>query len=243
MMPGPPATGIEDTMEAIVYWHCTNPACGKPFYDKKAPGVDKKNNIPKCNKCGWLVKAGPKPEVKEEPKIDAKANVWQQYRAIGNHQLLKVATVDEAIGWADGKAGLPDKDSLASLCNVANGLKIKTIKGKYDETLKGIYFSICLCNKGSKGKSLFDGPVTHKDHTDFCFENTILPLDIPKGSALAIHQGLAPCELCRDGFSHWANTTGSTIVVAFDDGYDQIKGGAIFIFSSAGNVFLLARKG
>lgn len=229
-------------MEAIVRWHCTNPTCGKPFYDQKAPGVDKKNKEPKCNKCGWMVKEGPKPEKKEEEKVDEKANVWQEYRRLGNHQLLKVTSVEEAVGWNEGKAGLPDKDSLASMCKVATALKIKAIKGKFDETLKGIYFNICLCNKGAKGKSLFDDEVTWKEKTDYCFENTILPLKIDKGSAVTIHQGKAPCELCRDGFSYWANTTGSTIVVAFDEGYDQVKGGAIFIFSAAGNVFLLAKK-
>lgn len=234
-----PGSGMGDSMEATVYWHCTNPKCGKPFYDKKAPGLTKHNKEPKCNKCGWVVVAGAKVEKEEEPVIDAKANVWQQYRKLGDHRLIKVASVDEALQSADGKNGLPDKVTLASMCNHARGLRISAIKGQYDETLSGIYFHIWLCSKGAKIRKLFDEAVTWKQSTSFCYENTCLPIDIPKGCAVIIHQGLAPCELCRDGYSYWAQNIGSTIVVAFDDGYDQVRGGAIFVFSSAGNVYLL----
>jgi DNA-directed RNA polymerase subunit RPC12/RpoP len=237
--PAPSGSSKEQAsiMEAIVYWHCTK--CGKPFFSETAPGTTKKDTVPKCNKCGPFVVAGPKTEKEPEPQIDAKANVWQEYRRLGAHQLIVIDGVDAALASCGGMHGLPDKLALGSMCNLARSLKISAIKGSYDEKIGGIHFNICLCLKGKKGKELFNKAVTWKAKTDFCYENTCLPLEIAQGSALIIHQGLAPCELCRNGFSYWAQTKGSTIVVAFDEGYDKIKGGGLFVFSATGNVFLL----
>jgi hypothetical protein len=88
---------------------------------------------------------------------------------------------------------------------------------------------------------LFKKLVSHKSGAAVCFENSFLPLDVERSDGhLLIHQTLAPCLLCRGGYRAWAIQGARTIMVAFDEPYDNSLNGGAFIFSPTGDGFEIA---
>lgn len=215
-------------MQAAETWICAG--CKKPYYMDWAPK--------KCDKCQNIrfVKAG----AEKVEQLDQAPKKWVDYQSGMRCIRETKKSLDEVLSAHERKHGLPDKDTLAQMCKEAGSLKVGAIKGRGESRPKGIYFNIQVYTRaGGKGKVLVDKAVTEKSSSAVCYENEILPKEIDKSGSLLVHQSVAPCELCQNGYRNWAVATMSTIVVAYDLAYDGLPQNSLLIFSPAGQCFLL----
>jgi hypothetical protein len=169
---------------------------------------------------------------------------WSQLHQGNQFACVRMISLSEVVAANGGKHNLPDITVLGEMCNYAKKLKVGSTKGRYGETLSAIYFHVALYNTqggtGSSRTTLFDELVSHKSGASVCFENSFLPLDVKGAGHLLVHQTLAPCLLCRAGYRAWAIQKACTIVVAFDEPYDNSLNNGAFIFSPTGDGFEIA---
>jgi hypothetical protein len=222
-------------MEPVEAWICANPKCGKPYHQQWKPK--------RCDKCqggNFESRHGPGEDDGPATNVDEGSTDWADYQSGFVCVLERKGSLDEVIKSHHGKHGLPDIDTLAAMYKAACGLEVPEIKGRGEDRPKGIHFNIQqFTQKGGKGTVVFNGPVTNKAGSGVCYENSILPKPITQSGLLLVHQGLAPCLLCRNAYRNWAVLTQSTIVVAFDIPYDDITKAGVLIFSPTGHAFLL----
>ena len=179
-----------------------------------------------------------------EKKVTFGDDPWSQLHQGNKFACVRMINLSEVVAANGGKHGLPDIKVLGEMCNYAKKLKVGSTKGRYGEQLSAIYFHVALYNTqggtGSSRSHLFDQLVSHKSGASVCFENSILPLPVNEDGHLLVHQTLAPCFLCRAGYRAWAIQKACTIVVAFDEPYDNSLNNGAFIFSPTGDGFEIA---
>lgn len=131
------------------------------------------------------------------------------------------------------RAGLPAAATLARMVAKVQSLKLRP-------TYKGIAFHIVTCAENRNGLEtvqLDNTVVAGKPGARVCFEDKLLPLQSARGVTILVHQGLVPCERCRTGYKAWAQERQCAIILFADEGYDQIPGNTLFVFTRAGDVF------
>jgi hypothetical protein len=133
-----------------------------------------------------------------------------------------------------GKTGLPAAATLRNMVNQADGLRLDKGKGR------GIKFHVAHCAVGGDGAltvtTKLNRFVREKPGSAVCYEDTILPIEIPEGHIL-VHQSVAPCLRCRSGYKAWAQERLCGVIVSADEGYDQSGDDKVFIFTPTGLVF------
>ncbi|HEY4370337.1 MAG TPA: hypothetical protein VGN52_00215 [Burkholderiales bacterium] len=119
-------------------------------------------------------------------------------------------------------------DAHLLLTTRARDLRIASVASQAGMTFNSAEFKDGETTQGYVTKT----PIT-KGSSGICYENMVLPSPVPaapKFSIYLIHQSLAPCRLCRRGYSNWAKELQSTIVVAFDDGHDGLAANGALVF-------------
>jgi hypothetical protein len=122
-----------------------------------------------------------------------------------------------------------EDDALGRMTDMARALKIGSVKSQ-----GGMTFNSGEWKDGTFTQGYFSKTPITKGSSGICYENMILPALIPpapKFSNYLIHQSLAPCRLCRRGYSNWARDLQSTIVVAYDDAHDGLAANHALVFS------------
>lgn len=191
---------------------------------------------------GGAKKSGGKAAAATSGGSSGKQDAWQGLRGSANVTPTAKASIDDIVASASNAQGMPDRNVLSDMLNKAGKLSYKgSGKGKYGEDLKGIQFHVAEYStqggKESAKKTLYNEFVSHKSDSGVCYENTILPM--PRGGAghIIIHQSLAPCTNCCNGYKAWAKREGCTIVIAYDRGYDGSGGDGWYVFAGDGECF------
>jgi len=115
-----------------------------------------------------------------------------------------------------------------NLVGLARRLRIGVVPSQAGMLFNSGEFRRGVFTQGYEAKE----PIT-KRSSGICYENTFLPSPKPPAPRLStylIHQSLAPCRLCRRGYSNWAHDLGSIIVVAFDDAHDGMLANNSLVF-------------